>query len=64
MQNMFSLISSVFSALSSLYWVIFGSRERKYGSWKREFGISKVRYTERIYKIFVRVKQRKMDLGS
>ena len=46
MQNkFFSLLSAVFSALSSLYQGIFGSR--------------KVRYTEKICKPFVRVKQRK-----
>ena len=35
----FPLISAVFSALSSLYQGIFGSREKKYCSQKREFGI-------------------------
>ena len=65
MQNKcFSLVSVVFSALSSLYRGIFRSRERKHGSQKREFAIRKVCYRERIYKTFVRVKQREMDFGS
>ena len=34
-----TLLSAVFSALSSLYRGIFGSRERKYGLYKREFAI-------------------------
>ena len=54
MQNeCISLISAVFNALSWLYWGIFGSREKRYGSQKRQFALPKVRYTKRIYKTFV-----------
>ena len=49
-----SLISAVFSVLNWLYQGIFGSREKKYGSQKRQFALPKVRYTERIYKTFVK----------
>ena len=56
----FSLLFAMFSALSFLYRVIFGLRRRKYGSSNREFTIWNVRYTERIYKTFVRAKQKEM----
>ena len=71
-----TLLSAVFSALSSLYRGIFGSRERKYGLYKREFAIRNVcyikdaklsnilGYTEKIYKNFVRVKKSEMNFCS
>ena len=48
-----SLISAVFSALNWLYQGIFGSREKKYGSQKRQFAFTKG-CIERIYNTFVK----------
>ena len=48
-QELFSLLSAVFNALSSLYWGIFGSRERQNSLWKWKLAIRKVRYIEKIY---------------
>ena len=54
----------MFRALSLLCLGILGWRKRKFVSLNREFAIPKVRYIERIYKTFVRVKRRETDFGS
>ena len=53
-----------FDILSSLYRDFMGSRDRKFGSLNREFGILGVRYIERIYKSFLRINSRETTLGS
>ena len=44
----FVLLSAMLSAFGLLYRGIFNLREKKYGSWKREFAIRKVCYIEMI----------------